>query len=377
MADRPVTEADVLAALAKVYEPTRLRDVVALGMVREIKICDGHVAFQLVFADPADPRREQLAGMCRTAVEKIPGVQTVNVRNTGGAPAAPPGGVRPATGPMTPPGGQPALLPGVRHVIAVGSGKGGVGKSTVAVNLAASLAADGARVGLLDADVYGPSIPTMTGAVSARAEATGEGRIRPLELHGLKLMSMGFLMPDVSAPVMWRGPMISTAVKQMLGDVAWGELDYMIVDLPPGTGDVPLTLAQSLPLTGVVVVMTSQDVAVNIATKALHFFQRLNVPILGIVENMAAFVCPHCHTETPIFSRGGGQQRARELDVPFLGSVPLDGAIVEHGDQGVPTVTAAPESPQARAFREIARAVAEQAQATSVEQPLVEVVRRP
>jgi ATP-binding protein involved in chromosome partitioning len=285
-------------------------------------------------------------------------------------------------------GANPPLIPGVRHVIAVGSGKGGVGKSTVAVNLAASLALDGARVGLLDADVYGPTVPTMMGGTHDRPEPVDEHHMRPLERHGLKLMSMGFLMPDATMPVMWRGPMISSAVKEMLSKVVWGDLDYMVVDLPPGTGDVPLTLAQVIPVTGVVIVMTSQDVAVNIATKALHFFQRLNVPILGIVENMGAFVCPHCQTETPIFSRGGGQQRAEQLGVPFLGSVPLDGSIVEHGDQGVPTVVAMPDAPHARAFREIARATAARVRALEPEKPgeeqksglmggLVQVVKRP
>jgi ATP-binding protein involved in chromosome partitioning len=285
-------------------------------------------------------------------------------------------------------GASPPLIPGVRHVIAVGSGKGGVGKSTVAVNLAASLALDGARVGLLDADVYGPSVPTMMGGAHDRPEPVDENHIRPPERHGLKLMSMGFLLPDATMPVMWRGPMISSAVKEMLSKVVWGDLDYMVVDLPPGTGDVPLTLAQVIPVSGVVIVMTSQDVAVNIATKALHFFQRLNVPILGIVENMGAFVCPHCQTETPIFSRGGGRQRAEDLGVPFLGSVPLDGSIVEHGDRGVPTVIATPDTPQARAFREIARTTAARVQELEPEAPggetksglmggLVQVVTRP
>lgn len=280
-----------------------------------------------------------------------------------------------AAGPAGP-GAQQALVPGVKHVIAVGSGKGGVGKSTVAVNLAAALVLDGLRVGLLDADVYGPSIPTMLGGVSARAEPAGQGKIRPLERHGLSLMSMGFLMESLTTPVMWRGPMISGAVRQMLSDVEWGELDVLVVDLPPGTGDVPLTLAQVVPITGVVIVMTSQEVALAIGEKALHFFQRLNVPIMGIVENMGAFACPHCGAETPIFSRGGGQRRAAELGVPFLGSVPLDPSIAEHGDQGVPTVMAAPDSAQAGAFRAIARAVLEAAEDLEGETPTIEVRTR-
>lgn len=245
------------------------------------------------------------------------------------------------------------ILPGVRHVIAVGSGKGGVGKSTVAVNLAVALAHDGARVGLLDADVYGPSVPTMMGI--RHPPFTQEGKMLPLEAHGVRLMSLGFLMPDDASHVIWRGPMVGGAVKQMLTDCAWGELDYLLVDLPPGTGDAQLTLTQTVPLTGAVVVMTSQDVAVNIASKAIGMFRRLNVPILGVVGNMDTFACPHCHIETPIFTRGGSVAAAEKMGVPFLGSIPLDPATVEHGDSGTPTVAAAPTSAQAEAFRAVAR----------------------
>jgi ATP-binding protein involved in chromosome partitioning len=361
MPEQPVTEAQVLAALARVHDPERLQSVVALNLVRNVKICDGNVAFDLALVGPPSPQKGQLAEMCRRAVAAIPGVTSVNIKPVGSVPI---------------PGAASDLIPGVRHVIAVGSGKGGVGKSTVAVNLAASLVLEEARVGLLDADVYGPSVPTMMGGQEDRPVPIGEERMQAPERHGIKLMSMGFLMPDATTPVMWRGPMISSAVKEMLGKVDWGELDYLIVDLPPGTGDVPLTLAQAIPLTGVVVVMTSQDVAVNIATKALHFFQRLNVPILGIVENMGAFVCPHCQTVTPIFSRGGGEQRATELGVPFLGSVPLDARIVEHGDEGVPTVIAAAESPQAQAFRAIARNVIAQVEEADAGAPVIQVVQR-
>jgi ATP-binding protein involved in chromosome partitioning len=340
-----------------------LKDVVALGMIRGVAIREGDVAFELLLPAPGYRHAAQIAEACRVAVASLPGVRTVQVRPAGPAPASA----------SAAPGAQPSLVPGVRHVIAVGSGKGGVGKSTVAVNLAAALVLDGLRVGLLDADVYGPSIPTMMGGVTARAEPTGQGKIRPLKRHGLSLMSMGFLMENLTTPVMWRGPMISGAVKQMLSDVEWGDLDFLVVDLPPGTGDVPLTLGQVVPVTGVVIVMTSQDVALTIGEKALHFFQRLNVPIIGIVENMGAFACPHCGKETPIFSRGGGQRRAAELGVPFLGSVPLDPAIAEHGDQGVPTVMAAPESPQADAFRAIARAVVEGAEGQEGDAPVIQV----
>src|SRR5437667_4185797 len=275
---------------------------------------------------------------------------------------------------MAAPPGGPALIPGVKHIIAVGSGKGGVGKSTVAVNLAAALAQAGLRTGLLDADIYGPSIPVMMGLDESPGMREVDGRklIQPLQRHGLKTMSLGFLLPPGAPPVIWRGPMVGSAVKQMLGDVEWGELDYLVVDLPPGTGDAQLTLSQVVQLTGAVIVMTSQDVALNIANKALAMFQTLKVPVMGIVENMGAFVCPHCGTATPIFSRGAGERVAAEMEVPFLGTVPLDPAIVESGDAGVPTVVADPDSASAEAFRQIARAVLAQVsgeEASAGEQP--------
>ncbi len=258
---------------------------------------------------------------------------------------------------MMSPGPQPAasLIPGVRTTLAIASGKGGVGKSTVASNLAAALAADGSRVGLLDADIYGPSIPTMMGV--REQPPVQDGKMLPLERHGVRLMSLGFLMPDNATPVVWRGPMVGQAVRQMLADVAWGELDYLLIDLPPGTGDAQLTLAQIIPLTGAVIVMTSQAVAVDIASKALAMFRRLNVPILGIVENMGTFICPHCQKETPIFTQGGSAAAAGRLGVAFLGSIPLDPAVVRHGDAGTPTVVAAPDTAEAEAFRRVARAL--------------------
>ncbi len=272
---------------------------------------------------------------------------------------------------MAVPGGGPALIPGVKHVIAVGSGKGGVGKSTVAVNIAAALAQAGLKTGLLDADIYGPSIPIMMGldASPGTREVDGRKLIQPLYRHGLKTMSLGFLLPPGAPPVIWRGPMVGSAVKQMLGDVEWGELDYLVVDLPPGTGDAQLTLAQVVPLTGAVIVMTSQDVALSIANKALAMFRKLNVPVLGIVENMGAFVCPACGAETPIFGRDAGARVAAEMEVPLLGQVPLDPVIVEDGDAGVPTVVAAPDSAPAAAFRAIAEAVLAQIGAAPQEQP--------
>jgi len=249
---------------------------------------------------------------------------------------------------------------GIRHSIAIASGKGGVGKSTVSVNLAVALARLGARTGLLDADMYGPSIPIMTGI--QRMPATQDGKIIPLEAHGLRLMSLGFLMPD-GTPTVWRGPMVAGAIQQFLRDVDWGALDYLIIDLPPGTGDAQLTLAQSLPLSGAVVVLTPQDVATQIANKALAMFQQLKVPILGILENMSRFVCPHCGTVAPIFKQGGGRRASQELGVPLLGEIPLDPLVCQASDRGQPIVTAHPESPMADAFRRAAEAVAARVEA--------------
>lgn len=356
----PLSEEQIVRALATVPAPEIGGNIVARGLVREFKICEGHVAFELLLPQPIAHLREDLERLCREAVGALPGVQTVNVRprllTSAPSPAA---AARPAgPQPQAAPAPQPpnSLIPGVKHVIAVGSGKGGVGKSTVAVNLATSLALDGYRVGLLDADVYGPSIPMMMGI--RQAPETVNGKLIPLESHGVRLMSLGFLMPDDSSHVIWRGPMVGSAVRQMLADCVWGELDFLVVDLPPGTGDAQLTLAQSVPLTGAVVVMTSQDVAVNIASKAVGMFQRLNVPILGVVGNMDFFACPSCGTHTPIFTRGGSESAAAKLGVPFLGSIPLEPTTVEHGDRGEPTVIAEPESSQASAFRAVARNVA-------------------
>jgi ATP-binding protein involved in chromosome partitioning len=338
-----VTQEEVLRALSEVPVPEQGGDLVSRNLVRDIKICGGAVAFDVLLSHAALETRQQLQRECRAAVQRIPGVTSVNVR-FGGAVAG--RSVSPND-----------LIPGVRNIIAVASGKGGVGKSTVAANLAAALGAEGRPTGLLDADIYGPSIPTMMGI--HRSPFVEDGKLVPVEQYDVKLMSLGFLAPESAAPVIWRGPMVGGAVRQMIADVRWGDLDYLLVDLPPGTGDAQLTLAQTVPLTGVVIVMTSQDVAVKIASKALAMFQRLNVPVLGIVENMSLFVCPHCHQETPIFTHGGGESAASRLGVPFLGSIPLDPAVVEHGDQGKPTVIAAPESAQAEAFRRIARAMEE------------------
>ncbi len=254
----------------------------------------------------------------------------------------------------TPAAGAP--LNGIAHSIAIASGKGGVGKSTLSVNLAVALAEQGAATGLLDADLYGPSIPIMTG--THRAPGSNGNKILPLEAHGLRLMSLGFLLPD-GAPVIWRGPMVGGAIQQFLREVEWGRLDYLLIDLPPGTGDAQLTLAQTLPLTGAVIVMTPQEVAMTIASKALAMFRQLKVPILGVIENMSTFVCPHCGTASAIFKHGGAREASQRLGVPFLGEIPLDPAICATGDRGAPILSAAPASRAAEAFRGIAAALVE------------------
>jgi ATP-binding protein involved in chromosome partitioning len=349
MADTPqISQEEVLRALGGVVEPGVPGDLVSRRALREVRLGEGKVALEVMLALPGN--RHEMIDRCRQALLGVPGVREVEVKV-----AMQPGRPGPAAAPLPQ---QSEVLPGVRHLVAIGSGKGGVGKSTVAVNLAVALARQGMRVGLLDADVYGPSIPTMMGI--RHPPFTQEGRMMPLEKHGVKLMSLGFLMTDDTAHVIWRGPMVGGAVRQMLMDCEWGQLDFLLTDLPPGTGDAQLTLAQTVPLTGAVVVMTSQDVAVNIASKAVGMFQKLNVPILGVVGNMDAFACPNCGTQTPIFTRGGSEAAAERMGVPFLGSIPLDPAAVEHGDRGTPTVLAAPDSESGRAFQEVARRLLEQ-----------------
>ena len=241
-------------------------------------------------------------------------------------------------------------IPGVKHVIAVSSGKGGVGKSTVTVNLSAALALTGARVGLMDADIYGPNIPTMMGVTQAPEK--DQNKILPAEGHGVKVMSMGFFVPE-ETPVVWRGPMVHSAIQQFFRDVVWGELDYLLIDLPPGTGDVQLTLAQLVPLTGAITVTTPQEIALQDVRKGIVMFQKVNVPILGVIENMSFYICGHCGERSEIFSYGGGEKAAEKFGVPFLGRIPLDPEIRRGGDEGNPIVVADPSSPQAEAFKNI------------------------
>lgn len=335
-----VTEEAVLNALRKVNDPELHRDLVSLGMVKEIKVEAGSVAVTVELTTPACPLRDQVEADTRAAVVALPGVETVTVHLTASV--------------RKPSGRQP--IPGIKHILAVGSGKGGVGKSTVTVNLAVALAEEGAAVGLLDSDIYGPSIPIMMG-VHRQPEVVGKRMIPPVS-HGVKLMSLGFLLPDHSSPVVWRGPMVAQAVKQMLMEVDWGELDYLLADLPPGTGDASLTLAQAIPLSGAVVVMTPQEVAIQIATKTLNMFRTLKVPILGIVENMSYLLCPHCEGPIELFGHGGGRKASQRLEVPFLGEIPLDPALRLGGDIGRPILIEQPDSPVAAVFRQVARNLA-------------------
>ncbi len=341
-----VTEEAVLAALSQVIDPDLHRDIVTLGMVKDLEVKDSRVSFTYELTTPACPIKDQMEAMAREAVEALPGVEVLEIKMSARVQSTDEAG---------------PLLPTVRNVVAIGSGKGGVGKSTVAANLAIALAQSGATVGLLDADIYGPSIPGLMGtrALPKVIQHDGKKLFEPLEAHDVKLMSIGFLLePD--APVIWRGPMVHSAVRQLLGDTHWGDLDYLIVDLPPGTGDAQLTLVQSLQLSGAVIVTQPQDVALDIAVKALKMFRHLKVRILGILENMSYFICDHCDTRHDIFSHGGAQRAAQELEVPFLGEVPLAPDIRESSDEGRPVTALRPDSPQAAAFRSVAHSLAAQ-----------------
>ncbi|MHC5020611.1 MAG: Mrp/NBP35 family ATP-binding protein [Planctomycetota bacterium] len=329
-----IANTDVLTALSRVQHPTLGRDLVSLGVVKALAIDGGDVRFTLALPEAAQAVQDNVVRMANEAVAALDGAGAVAITVEEGA--------APGAGGAPQPGGhghqqRPNLVPEVKHVIAVGAGKGGVGKSTVAVNLAVALAKQGASVGLMDADVYGPSVPTMLGLTDWVPVGTGE-RLTPPEAHGVKFISIGFFLEHPDQPVIWRGPMIDRYVKQFLGAVEWGPLDYLIVDLPPGTGDVQLSLAQSVPITGSVVVCTPQDVALLDARKAVNMFRKLNAPVLGMVENMSGFVCGHCNEVTDVFGSGGAVKAAGEMEVPSLGALPLDPRVVVGGDAGTPAV---------------------------------------
>jgi ATP-binding protein involved in chromosome partitioning len=344
-----VTERQILEALGQVVDPEKAADIVSLGMVSGVVVRDGNVAFAIEVEPERGPRLEPLRKAAETAVEALPDVLSVTAVLT--AQTAPRG--RPAPPPAAGRRAERGTVPGVRAIVAVASGKGGVGKSTVAANLALGLKANGLSVGVLDADIYGPSMPRMLGLSGRRPESRDGKILTPLENFGLRCMSMGFLVPEDTAMI-WRGPMVTSALQQMLRGVNWGELDIMIVDMPPGTGDAQLTMAQQVPLAGAVIVSTPQDIALLDARKGLNMFTKVDVPVLGIVENMSYFLCPHCGGRSEIFSHGGARQEAERLGTEFLGEVPLDIAIRETSDGGTPITVADPDNPHALVFRRIA-----------------------
>ena len=371
-----VTEAQVMEALKTVIEPGRGQDIVALSMVNGVVVRDGNVGFAIEVDPRQGPAMEPLRKEAEQKVLALPGVSSVTAvltaeKATAGGAAAPGGhgtqgqpqrvaqgptqgaGHGPAPGQR--PGPERALVPGVRAIVAVASGKGGVGKSTTTTNLALAFATRGLKVGVLDADIYGPSQPRMLG-ISGRPQSPNGQTLTPMENFGVKCMSMGFLVPEDS-PMIWRGPMVQSALQQMLRDVDWGELDVLVVDMPPGTGDAQLTMAQQVPLAGAVIVSTPQDIALIDAKKGLNMFRKVDIPVLGIIENMSTFVCPNCSHESHIFGHGGARREAEKLGMAFLGEIPLDIEIRETSDEGRPVVVSRPDGPQARRYLEIAEAV--------------------
>ncbi len=342
-----ITPQDVVNALRRVKDPDLGRDIVTLGFIKELEVGDRRVSFALQLSSPASPARNQLVTQAREAVLAL-GAADVEVRVV-------------AAGP--PRAANPALIPQVKHTIAVASGKGGVGKSTVAANLAIALHTAGAKVGLLDTDVYGPSVPILMGG--NEGPQVVEGKIEPPVEYGIKIMSMAYFLPKDEA-VIWRGPMLHKTIQQFLGDVRWGELDYLVMDMPPGTGDIQLSLSQTISLTGAVIVSTPQDLALTVASKAIAMFQKLNVPILGVVENMSYHVCPQCGHREEIFGHGGARAAAKKLNFAFLGEIPLDLSIREQSDLGKP-VALDGSTVYGKAFREVAGALAAQINAGNFE----------
>lgn len=350
-----VTESAVLDALRKIQDPDLHKDIVALDFIKDLVIDNGNVSFRIVLTTPACPVKEQMREAAEEHVGALAGVTKATVTMDAAVPQGRGFGEKPQ-------------LPGIRNIIAVSSGKGGVGKSTVAVNIAVSLAANGARVGLMDMDVYGPNVPQMLG-LSRQPEVRGQ-KLIPLEAHGVKVMSMALLQPG-DKPMIVRGPILHGLVRQFLTDVLWGELDYLVVDMPPGTGDVQLSLAQLVPVQGAVLVTTPQSVAISDVRRAYRMFETVHVPILGIVENMSYFIAPDTGTRYDIFGTGGGERLADEYGAPFLGSIPLGLEVRAGGDSGVPVVVSHPESPQAQAFLTIAKEVARQVSIEALKPELV------
>ena len=339
------TDAAILDALRVVRDPDLHKDIVALGFVKNVKAAGGRVSVTIELTTPACPVKDLMRDQARAALLALDGVTDVDVEMTAQVRAVP----RPELG------RQP--VEGVKNIIAVGAGKGGVGKTTVAVNLAVALAARGSRVALLDADMYGPNVPIMLG-LKTQLETDGQ-KIVPAERYGIQVVSIGFLTQD-DAPVIWRGPMLHGAVTQFFRDVRWNDVDYLIVDMPPGTGDIALSLSQSVPVAGAVLVTTPQTVSLADTRRAIQMYKKLNIPPIGLLENMSHFECPSCGEATDLFGRGGGEALAQELNVPFLGHIPLYAPVRRGGDSGVPIVLAEPESAAARALISASERVAQQ-----------------
>jgi ATP-binding protein involved in chromosome partitioning len=340
-----VEQTSVLDALKAVRDPDLNRDIVSLGFIKDLRIDGGRIAFTIELTTPACPVKDQMRDQARAAVQQLPGVTDVDVRMSAK--------VREAVGAD----GSRQALPGVKNVIAVGAGKGGVGKTTVAVNLAIALAKCGGSVGIIDGDIYGPNVPIMLG-LKTQLVTDGQ-KIVPAEKYGLKVISMGFLTSD-DAPIIWRGPMLHGALQQFFREVRWGALDYLVVDLPPGTGDVALSLSQTVPVAGAIVVTTPQQVSLADSRRAVAMYKKLNIPTLGIVENMSYFACPACGHEADIFGHGGGERMAAELGIAFVGRIPIYQPIREGSDAGVPLMISEPDSPAARAFLAVAERTAAQ-----------------
>jgi ATP-binding protein involved in chromosome partitioning len=355
-----ITEQAVLDSLSQIIDPDLKKDIVTLGFVRDLKIDGGDVSFRIVLTTPACPVKEEMEGMAREFVRVLPGVTDVNVTMDAEVPQG--RGIA-----------NSVAVEGVKNIVAVSSGKGGVGKSTVAVNLAVALALDGAKVGIMDADVYGPNVPLMLGTGFDQPEVRGQ-KLIPIEAHGIKMISMAVLVPP-DKPMILRGPMLHGVVRQFLTDVDWGELDYLIVDMPPGTGDVQLSLAQLVPVQGAVLVTTPQEVSLSDVRRAVRMFETVNVPVLGVIENMSYFIAPDTGNRYEIFGKGGGEKLAREYNLNFLGQVPIGFEVREGGDRGVPVVVSTPDSAQSEAFRKVAEEVARHVSIEAMKPELVVISR--
>jgi ATP-binding protein involved in chromosome partitioning len=349
----PVTESDVLGALRAVHDPDLHRDIVSLKFVKDLRIENGRVSFKIELTTPACPVKDQMRDQARALVAALPGVADVAIEMTAQ--------VRAAVGPDFTK--QP--VPGVRNIIAVGAGKGGVGKTTVSVNLAIALSQAGGRVAMIDGDIYGPNVPIMLGIKSQLA--TDGQRIVPADQYGIQVVSIAFMTSD-DTPVIWRGPMLHGVVQQFVREVAWDTVDYLVVDLPPGTGDVALSLAQSVPVAGAVLVTTPQGVSLADTRRAVKMYEKLQITPMGLIENMSHFVCPTCRTESDIFGKGGGEKLAADMHVPYLGAIPIYEPIRIGGDTGIPICVGEPKSPAAQAFRAAAHQVAVHLAAMSFKQ---------